>query len=239
MRLRGAAIGISAGLAVMGFAQPGLAYQEAEVGGGGTIKGKIAYTGEIPTRTVVPTKDQEVCGGVREEPEVVVDADNGVGDAIVYLKEVGSGKAWPATTAAPTVDNKGCIFSPSIQAIPVGKLNIRNSDPVLHNTHGFYGRRTAFNLALPNQGQTIEVDLTRAGQVRIECDAHGWMLGFVYAVDNPYYALTTVDGTFELTDVPPGQYTLIANQAYTGPVEVEVTVTAGQTTEVPVELEAP
>lgn len=240
MRLRDAAIGISAGLAAIGSAQPGLAYQEAKVEGSGSIKGKVAYAGEIPTRTVVPTKDQAVCGGVREEPEVVVDADNGVGDAIVYLKAVETGKAWPAAaSAAPSVDNKGCIFNPSIQAIPAGKLNIRNSDPVLHNTHGFYGRRTAFNLALPNQGQTIEVDLTRPGQVRIECDAHGWMLGWVYVVDNPYYALTATDGSFELTDVPPGNYTLVANQAYTGPTEVEVTVTAGQAAEVPVELAAP
>ena len=94
-------------------------------------------------------------------------------------------------------------------------------------------------MALPNQGQTVEVDLPRAGQVRVECDAHGWMLGWVYAVANPYYALTAEDGTFEITEVPPGNYTLIANQAYTGPVEVAVTVAAGQTAEVPVELVAP
>jgi hypothetical protein len=239
MEFRGTAIGFSAGLVLVCVASPGLAYQETQVSGGGAIKGKVVYTGEIPTRTVVPTKDQEVCGDVREEPEGKVSADDGVGDAIVYLKEVEQGKAWPAAAAAPTLDNKDCIFTPSIQAIPVGKLNVHNSDPVLHNTHGFYGRRTAFNLALPNQGQTIEVDLPRAGQVRIECDAHGWMLGWVYAVANPYYALTGEDGTFEITEVPPGDYTLIANQAYTGPIEVDVTVKAGETAEVPVELTAP
>ena len=69
--------------------------------------------------------------------------------------------------------------------------------------------------------------------------AHGWMLGFVYAVANPYYALTAEDGTFEIAEVPPGDYTLIANQAYTGPIEVDVTVKAGETAEVPVELAAP
>ena len=83
------------------------------------------------------------------------------------------------------LENKGCIFQPAIQAIPVGKLNVLNSDPVLHNTAGYYGKRNAFNVALPNQGQTVEVELPRAGQVRVECDAHGWMLGFVYAVANP------------------------------------------------------
>jgi hypothetical protein len=239
MTLRGAVIGISAGLAFVGIAPSVLAYQETQVSGGGTIKGKVLYNGEIPIRTVVPTKDEQVCGGVREEPEVKVSADNGVGDAIVYLKEVEQGKAWPAAAQAPTLDNKDCIFTPSIQAIPAGKLNVHNSDPVLHNTHGFYGRRTAFNIALPNQGQTIEVDLPRPGQVKIECDSHGWMLGFVYAVANPYYALTAEDGTFEIAEVPPGDYTLIANQAYTGPIEVDVTVKAGETAEVPVELAAP
>ena len=234
MRLVGAMIG----LAFIGFVPSALAYQETQVSGGGTIKGKVVYKGEIPIRTVVPTKDQEVCGGVREEPEVRVGADNGVGDAIVYLKEVEQGKAWPATQV-PVLENKGCIFHPAIQAIPVGKLNVLNSDPVLHNTAGYYGRRNAFNVALPNQGQTVEVDLPRAGQVRVECDAHGWMLGFVYAVANPYYALTAEDGTFEIAEVPPGKYTLIANQAYTGPVEVEVEVAAGQTAEVPVELAEP
>ena len=163
MTLRVAVIGISAGLVVACAASPARAYQEAPVTGGGTIKGKVVYNGEIPIRTVVPTKDQQVCGGVREEPEVKVGADNGVGDAIVYLKEVEQGKAWPAAAQAPTLDNKDCIFTPAIQAIPAGKLNVHNSDPVLHNTHGFYGRRTAFNIALPNQGQTIEVDLPRAG----------------------------------------------------------------------------
>jgi uncharacterized surface anchored protein len=65
------------------------------------------------------------------------------------------------------------------------------------------------------------------------------MRGWIYVVDNPYYAVTGEDGTFEITDVPPGEYTLVANQAYTGPVEVEVTVSGGETVEVPVELAEP
>lgn len=239
MKLRHAVVGFSMGAVLVGMSSPGLAYEEAPVSDGGTIRGKVVYTGEIPTRTVVPTKDTQICGGVREEPEVKVDGDNGVADAIVYLKEVASGKTWPAAAQAPTLDNKSCTFSPAIQAMPAGKLNIKNSDPVLHNTHGFYGRRTAFNIALPNQDQTIEVDLPRPGQVRIECDAHGWMLGWVYAVDNPYYALTAENGSFEITEVPPGDYVLVANQAYTGPIEVNVTVAAGQTAETAVELAAP
>jgi hypothetical protein len=221
------------------LALPAQAYEEAPVENGGTIRGKVTYGGQVPTRTILPTKDQEVCGEMREEPEVTVGSDGGVQDSVVYLDGVEQGKAWPAEAQEPILDNKECRFQPHVQAIPAGKLGVHNSDPMLHNTHGFYGRRTAFNIALPNQGQTIDVDLDRAGQVRIECDAHGWMRGWVYVVDNPYYAVTGEGGMFEITDVPPGEYTLIADQAYTGPVEVGVTVEAGKTVEVPVELTEP
>jgi uncharacterized protein (DUF2141 family) len=53
--------------------------------------------------------------------------------------------------------------------------------------------------------------------VRVDCDAHGWMEGWIYVVDNPYYAITGSDGKFSITDVPPGDYTLIAIQSLTGP----------------------
>lgn len=239
MLLRSIAVGLAPSMAAaLALGSSALGYEATAVSNGGMIRGVVTYSGRVPTRMVVPTKDQAVCGGPREEPEIRVDAAGGVGDAIVILKDVAQGKAWPATAAAPLLDQKGCVFQPAIQAIPAGTLQIRNSDPVLHNTHGFYGRRTAFNLALPNQDQVIEVELQRPGQVRIECDAHGWMLGWVYVVDNPYYALTAEDGTFALGDVPPGTYTLVANQALTGPVEVEVTVAAGETVELSVELPA-
>src|SRR3546814_8767557 len=95
-----------------------------------------------------------------------------------------------------------------VQVIREGEIDVVNTDPVLHNTQGFYGRRTAFNLALPNQGQRIKADLTRPGLVRVECDAHGWMLAWIYVADSPYYALTGEDGSFSMTDVPTGDYTM-------------------------------
>ncbi|NNF96944.1 MAG: hypothetical protein HKM94_08475, partial [Halobacteria archaeon] len=164
---------------------PVWAYQEITVNDGGTIKGKVVYHGAVPKRTILPTKDKEVCGGIRKEPKILVNADNGVQEAVVHLKKVAKGKSWGKLPATPTIDNKECRFVPHVQVVRSGNIEIVNSDPVLHNTHGFYGKRTAFNVALPNQPQRIKKPLRRPGQVRIECDAHGWMLAWVFVADSP------------------------------------------------------
>ena len=221
------------------LASPALAakYQEGEVSGGGTIQGKVVYHGPVKTRTVLPTKDKNVCGGIRKEPLVVVGEGGAVKDSVVFLKDVAAGKPWPEATAArPVLDQEKCRFEPHVQVARRGKIDIVNSDPVLHNTHGYYGKRTAFNVALPIQGGKVTKLLRSPGEVRIDCDAHGWMLAWVYVVDNPYFAQTGEDGAFSITGVPPGEYTLAVWQETMGLVEMPVTVAADRTTEVPVEL---
>src|SRR5882672_11450454 len=129
------------------FSAPVFPYDAVSVSGGGTIAGKVVYQGSVPVKKIIPTKDKEVCGSPRDEPQVLVGPDKGVEDAAIYLKEVPKGKAWGKLEKTPVLDNKHCQFDPPIQVIRVGSLDVHNSDPVLHNTHGFYGKRTAFNMA--------------------------------------------------------------------------------------------
>ena len=70
----------------------------------------------------------------------------------------------------------------------------------------------------------------------MDCDAHGWMLGWVHVVDNPYFFQTGEDGTFSIADVPPGEYTLAVWQEWLGETEYPVTVTAGGTTALDIDL---
>jgi len=212
------------------------AYDVVAVSGGGKIEGKVSFQGSVPIKKIIPTKDREVCGGARDDPQVRVGPDKSVQDAVVYLKEVPKGKAWGAADKTPVLDQEKCQFRPAVQVIRAGKIDVVNSDPVLHNTHAFYGQRTAFNLAMPEKGMKIPSDLPRPGLVRVECDAHGWMLAHVYVADSPYYALTGADGSFSISDVPPGNYTLVATQSYTGDTEIPVTVKGGETAKLAIEL---
>lgn len=209
------------------------AYEAAAVADGGVITGKVVYKGAVPTKTVLPTKDKETCGGPRKDPLVIVGPGGEVKDAVVRLKEVPKGKPWPKQTGNARLSQRHCVFEPHVMVMAPGQLDVHNGDPVLHNTHGYYGKNTAFNVALPIQDGKVTRPLRRPGVVRVDCDAHGWMEGWILVVDNPYYAQTGADGTFKIGDVPPGKYTLEVWQEHVGSVEIPVTVTAKGTLQVP------
>jgi plastocyanin len=218
-------------------------YSEVKVTDGGAVQGKVVFRGTPPSpRKIIPTQDQQVCGGPRDEPRIVLGSDNAVQGAVVYLKGIEKGKAFEKPKKPPVVDNVKCRFEPEVQVVPVGaELIIRNSDPVLHNTHGYLlvdsrRGRTVFNEAMPNKDQQIKTVLKLPGIVDVACDVHGWMQGWVLVAENPYYAITQKDGAFEIKDLPPGKYTLVTFQPHAGTTETPVTVEAKKTSNVNVEL---
>jgi plastocyanin len=218
-------------------------YEETKVTDGGTIEGKVVFRGSVPTpRKVIPTQDQEVCGGPRDEPRLVLGSDNTVPGAVVFLKGVEKGKAFEKPKKPPVVDNAKCKFEPELQVVPAGtEILILNSDPVLHNTHGYLltdsrRGRTVFNQALPQKGQQVKSTLKSPGVVDVACDVHGWMQGWIVVADNPYFAVTEKNGTFAIKDIPPGKYTLATFQPYVGVRETPVTVESKKTNNVNVEL---
>jgi len=233
--LEGSLLAVVAAAAM--FGAPARAYDVIAVSDGGTIAGKVVFKDAPPkARKVIPTKNSDVCGSIREEQEIALGGDGSVQDAVVYLKGVKAGKAWDEATKHALLDNKGCMYVPRIQAVPQGAtLEVVNSDPLLHNVHGFTGSDTLFNSALWKDKHSEKV-LESPGFVRMDCDVHGWMRAWVYVAENPYYTMTAKDGSFKITDVPPGTYTLVTWQEYTGPVETSVTVKAKDTATVTAEL---
>ena len=221
-------------------ASPALAakkYQGGAVENGGVIRGNVVFKGTVPTvKVVIPEKDRAACGNDREGPALIVGPKKGVREVIVYIKKIKKGKPWAKPAKAAVLRNVKCRFDPHVQVMRKGKLTVVSEDPILHNTHGFYGKRTAFNMALPKQGERIEASLRRTGLARMECDAHAWMRAYIYVARNPYWAITDDDGAFSLTDVPPGKYTLVATQGHVKTVEVPMTVKDGGETVMTIEL---
>jgi hypothetical protein len=204
-RLRAAAVA-ALGLVLL-LAAPGGAYEVATVQDGGTVTGTVRFVGTPPKLDPIPVnKNRDVCGANKPAEALVLSADRGVKGSVVLIEAVPRGKKGGAEVV---LDNHQCVFVSHVTAVALKeRVAIRNSDPILHNTHGFLGAPTVFNVALPTKGQVIEVTkyLKNPGVVRVLCDAHPHMSAWMIVHDSPYYAVTDDKGAFRITDVPPGTY---------------------------------
>jgi plastocyanin len=180
----------------------------------GRIRGVVRAQGKLPAAVFdAINENQSVCGEKVSLPRLQLGKDNGVQHAFVYLDNVKSTEAYQARESL-LVDQEKCQYVPHALIVPAGtKLEVTNSDPILHNVHGTQvtdqGPQTVFNIAQPVRGQhtVINSELKTPGIVHLTCQAgHPWMSGYVFVADHPFVSLTNEAGEFVLEGVPPGTY---------------------------------
>jgi hypothetical protein len=127
------------------------------------------------------------------------------------------------------MDQNNCLYRPRVIVLPPSqKLLIKNSDPVLHNIHCYEGTKTCFNQAKMKGSKDIEKSLP-AGVYKMKCDVHPWMTGHVVVGESPFISVTGDAGSYSLTNLPAGTYTLEAWHEKYGVQTAQVTVAAGGT----------
>ncbi len=229
------------GLLGIAHGSPAMAkkYKEVEVTNGGTITGRVlAGDAQPEVEPFLITKDQSVCGeGERPVPWVRINGD-ALLDAVVYLEKVKEGKPFPEELKTAEIDQKACAFLPYLQAMANGgKLAMINSDPVTHNIHTYEiigrARRTVINVSQSEQGNVVtkKIRLRKGVAMKVECDVHNFMHGWVFVAKNPYFAIVDENGNFTIDNVPPGKYVLKVWHGRLGDKETEVEVQAGGTVE--------
>lgn len=207
--------------------------EAASTTGGGSITGKIIFEGTAPTGKPLNMGADPVCaqahtGKVLSE-EVLVAADKGLKNVLVYLTEGVSG-TFPTPEAPVVLDQNGCMYHPRVQGLFDGQaLEIRNSDKTLHNVHCYKGTQTCFNRAMFQGMPPIKHQFTEHGEiVKFKCDVHPWMTAYILVADNPFFGVTAADGTFKIENVPAGTYTLKAWHEKYGAQTQQVTVKGGE-----------
>ncbi|HEY3884206.1 MAG TPA: carboxypeptidase regulatory-like domain-containing protein [Vicinamibacterales bacterium] len=183
----------------------------------GAISGKVLIDGKLPDNPVINMVSDPACVAANTGHEVRGEsyvADNGgLENVFVYIKDgLGNKYVFDQPMQPVKLDQKGCHYIPHVLGVRVAQpLEIVNDDSTLHNVHGMPETNQEFNYGQAVQGQSNTVTFT-APEVLIpfKCDVHVWMNAYVGVVDNPYFAVTADGGTFSLTQIPPGTYTVEA-----------------------------
>jgi plastocyanin len=205
--------------------------------GSGAISGVVNFEGAAPANPTIDMAEEPSCAqtytGAPTDPIVMVSAGKLQN---VYVRVTAGLPAgpYPAPSAPAVVDQQGCLYHPRILGVMVGQpMEIRNSDPVLHNIKAVPTANRGFNISQPRAGMTTTRTFTAPEtMVPLECNVHGWMQAYVGVTDHPYFAVSGADGTFTISGLPAGTYTLEAWHETLGTRTAQVQVTDGGTASV-------
>jgi len=203
-----------------------------------TIKGNVRYSGtRVEKKTFPVTIDQYLCGKEKEAGDLVLSSANGIRNVVVSLNGVPAGSKAPVNPAPAKMDQKQCVFVPRVVVVPAGgTVEFLNSDRLLHNVRGGGKDNPPFNRAQPH-ARTIAIGFKSPEVLRVDCDLHSWMRGWIVVAEHPFYAVTNEEGEFVFENVPPGKYKLQAWQEILGRVDQEVAVSGEGTQTITVRME--
>ena len=192
------------------------------------ITGKIKLTGDAPAaREITPIAADKLCGALHASPVMtrtyLVGADKGLANVAVYIKEgLPAGKTYTAPATKPLIDQVGCMYEPFISAAMVGQtVDIKNSDAFMHNVNCQAKVNKGFNFAQATKDQVNAKVFDKPElAVKLICNVHPWMSGYIHVFEHPFFAVTDKDG----------KYTIEANHLKSGTVTGEVEVKGGKAT---------
>jgi hypothetical protein len=199
--------------------------------GWGSLKGRFVVTGTVPPpREITVTANPEYCDPFKAKGElryetVVVSAKNELKNVVVYLAKKPDRiheDYKKNETAEVALDNHHCRFEPHITLLRTTQtLRIKNSDPMGHNTKlDAFGLE--FNELLPSGSPGIIKQLTREQRYPVPygCNVHGWMKGHLLLLSHPYMAVSGDDGSFEIKNLPAGEWEFQFWHEAPGPLEI-------------------
>jgi plastocyanin len=157
-----------------------------------------------------------------------------IATAVVYLE----GEGPRATPVRAEMSLDGRNFTPRVAVVPVGStVSFPNHDPFNHNVFSV-SESNAFDLGLYGRGRSESHRFRHPGVVRLYCNIHPRMSGFVIVVANAYFTQPSADGTYRLADVGAGTYVLHVWYERAPEVTRRITVPTGGLAEVDVALDA-
>ncbi|NOG54780.1 MAG: c-type cytochrome [Planctomycetes bacterium] len=211
----------------------------------GRIAGFVLFTGE-PARPKRIAANAE-CRAIAKdrdiqlvEQEVIINRNGTLANVLLYLEESPDDAAedFEVPTDPVMIDQVGCMYFPHVISVTTGQsAQFRNSDPLAHNLNLSPEENPSFNVSQPATGMVHAVTFRKPEiGMKLKCDIHNWMSAYVHVFDHPFHNVTNTDGVFVIDGLPAGTYDLKVHHEKFGTKTVPVTVTAGETTPLEVEV---
>ena len=176
--------------------------------GWATLKGRFVFVGTpAAAKALVADKDTEVCskaGMKLLDRSLLVDASSkGLANVVVFARKTSRVKN-PVPETQLVFDQKNCEFLSPVFAARVGQpVDVRNSDPIGHNTN-IAG--SSFNQLIPaGAGTVYKPDAETGMPTMVTCNIHPWMKAYAVFRKDGYVAVSAADGTFTIPDLPAGE----------------------------------
>jgi len=183
------------------------------------IKGSSLPSTAYPTRAVGTSATHAI-------PEIR--------NVVVYLKDVAFRGSMSPVKAVLRQEHE--TFMPHVLPIMRGStVEFPNDDPIFHNVFSL-SSAASFDLRRYPRGQSRSQQFPKPGIVKVYCHIHSHMSATIVVLDHPYFTIPETDGTFELPNVPPGEYTVVGWHERVGERRASVRVERGRAATVDLSL---
>ncbi len=195
----------------------------------GVIAGTITFTGTPPKMRPIDMAKEPSCAAQHATPimneNVVTGPGNTIANVVVYISAGDQPKAAPSTAAR--YDQKGCEYLPHVAVMQAGQpLEIYNDDKTSHNIHPMAKLNPEWNKSQPPGSPPLKATYEKPEFIAVKCNIHPWMHGYFAVMNTPHYDVSSANGTFKITGLAPGKYTVTAWHERFGKLTQEVTVPA-------------
>lgn len=135
------------------------------------------------------------------------DKANKISDAVVYLQPT-DGRKLAVPTKNEMVDQVNKQFLPKIKVISKNsQVSFPNKDNIHHHLYSF-SKAKQFEIPLYKGKPSQSIVFDKVGVVKLGCNIHDWMKGYVFVVDTPFYTQTNNQGKARISKVSKGQYSV-------------------------------
>jgi hypothetical protein len=224
------AVGCSKKPAEQEAAQEPAATATVDASTAGSISGTVMLEGTPPTLRPIDMQAVPPCAKANPTPvipPVVMTGDHGeLANAVVYIKSGLGSYHFDTPTTPATLDQEACMYVPRVVALMTHQiLHVKNTDPTAHNIHFMPKTNKQWNYSMPSGSDPLETHFDKPEvAIPVMCNVHPWMRAFLFVFADPYFAVTTKTGAFNLTNVPPGTYTIEVWQERFGTQDQTVTI---------------